>query len=109
MYDPWQSAIDAYLNLVQKALEINLYGPWLLCPVFVPLMKRNGYGRIVNVSSGAGSLNYMQSTSEKPVYEISKSTHNALAIKLASELSRMNILVNAVNSYVNNMLDNLVN
>lgn len=27
---------------------------------FFPPMKRNGYGRIVNVSSEAGSLHYMQ-------------------------------------------------
>lgn len=47
-------------------------------------MKRNGYGRIVKVSSGAGSLNYMEGGI--PAYGISKVALNALTRKLASEL-----------------------
>ena len=77
-----------------KALATNLYGPWLLCQAFIPLMKGNGYGRIVNVSSGAGSLHYMGGGT--PAYGISKAALNALTIKLASELSGTGILVNSV-------------
>ena len=40
LYDSWQSAIDADLDVVSKALSTNLYGPWLLCQIFVPLMKK---------------------------------------------------------------------
>src|SRR5919109_5493711 len=56
LYDTCQSTINADLDVVNEALMTNLYGPWLLCQAFIPMMKRNGYGRIVNVSSGAGSL-----------------------------------------------------
>jgi NAD(P)-dependent dehydrogenase (short-subunit alcohol dehydrogenase family) len=47
-------------------------------------MRKNHYGRIVNVSSGAGSLYYMDGGS--PAYSISKVALNALTRKLASEL-----------------------
>lgn len=94
LYDTFQSALTADLEVVSKALITNLYGPWLLCQAFLPLMKGNGYGRIVNVSSGAGSLHYMSGGT--PAYGISKAVHNALTIKLASELSRTGILVNSV-------------
>ena len=56
LYDTFQSAIGAGLEVVGKALTTNLYGPWLLCQAFIPLMKKSGYGRIVNVSRGASSL-----------------------------------------------------
>jgi NAD(P)-dependent dehydrogenase (short-subunit alcohol dehydrogenase family) len=94
LYDTFQSAIGADLEVVGKALTTNLYGPWLLCQAFIPLMKRSGYGRIVNVSSGAGSLHYMEGGT--PAYGISKVALNALTRKLDSELKGTNILVNSV-------------
>lgn len=75
LYDTFQSAIGADLEVVGKALATNLYGPWLLCQAFIPLMKKSGYGRIVNVSSGAGSLHYMEGGT--PAYGISKVALNA--------------------------------
>ena len=94
LYDSNQSTVNANLDIVSQALRTNLYGPWLLCQAFIPLMKRNNYGRIVNVSSGAGSLHYMDGGA--PAYGISKVALNALTKKLASELSGTNILVNSV-------------
>ena len=94
LYDSNHSAINANLDIVTQALKTNLYGPWLLCQAFIPLMRRNNYGRIVNVSSGAGSLHYMDGGA--PAYGISKVALNALTKKLASELSGTNILVNSV-------------
>jgi NAD(P)-dependent dehydrogenase (short-subunit alcohol dehydrogenase family) len=96
LYDSWQSAIDADLDIVSKALSTNLYGPWLLCQTFVPLMRKNGYGRIVNVSSGAGSLHYMDETSRAPAYSISKVALNALTRKFASQLWGTGVLINSV-------------
>ena len=94
LYDSWQDAIDADFQVVNRDLETNLFGPWRLCQVFIPLMKKNGYGRIVNVSSGAGSLHYMQGGA--PAYGISKVALNALTRKLAFELKGTGILVNSV-------------
>ena len=81
---------------VRTTLETNLIGPWRLCEAFIPLMKRNNYGRIVNVSSGAGALSEMADAPYAPAYSISKTALNALTIMLASELRGSNILVNAV-------------
>ncbi len=94
LYDSWQSAVNADLEIVNQALKTNLYGPWHMCKVFIPLMRKNGYGRIVNVSSGAGSLYAMGGGA--PAYGISKAALNALTRKLASELLGTGILVNAV-------------
>lgn len=94
LYDSNQSTLNANLDTVAQALQTNLYGPWLLCQAFIPLMKRNDYGRIVNVSSGSGSLYYMGG--ETPAYGISKVALNALTKKLASELKGTNILINSV-------------
>lgn len=94
LYDKDQSTMNADLELVTKAFTTNLFGPWLLCQAFVPLMEKNGYGRIVNVSSGAASMHYMEGGT--PAYGISKVALNALTRKLASELGRKNVLVNSV-------------
>jgi NAD(P)-dependent dehydrogenase (short-subunit alcohol dehydrogenase family) len=94
LYDSWQDTIEADLQVVTKALETNLYGPWRLCQVFIPLMKKNGYGRIVNVSSGAASLHYMEGGA--PAYGISKVALNVLTRKLSFELRGTGILVNSV-------------
>ena len=94
LYDTNQYAMNADLELVSKALTTNLYGPWLLCQAFIPLMEKNDYGRVVNVSSGAASLNYMEGGT--PAYGISKVALNALTRKLASELGRKNVLVNSI-------------
>jgi NAD(P)-dependent dehydrogenase (short-subunit alcohol dehydrogenase family) len=94
LYDTWQNAVDADLDVVNKALITNLFGPWRLSQLCIPIMKRKKYGRIVNVSSGAGSLNYMGSGT--PAYSLSKAALNALTRILAAELRGTGILVNAI-------------
>jgi NAD(P)-dependent dehydrogenase (short-subunit alcohol dehydrogenase family) len=56
LYDTWQNAVDADLDIVNQAIITNLFGPLRLSQICIPIMKRNKYGRIVNVSSGEGSL-----------------------------------------------------
>ena len=92
-YDSDQDALNADLEIAREALDTNLMGPWRVCQAFIPIMKNNGYGRIVNVSSQSGSLQNMGSTT--PAYSISKAALNALTIKLAKKLEGTGILVNA--------------
>ena len=92
--DRGQHGVDADLDVVRETLEMNLFGAWRLCEAFVPLMQRNRYGRIVNVSSGMGALNDMGGGA--PAYRVSKTSLNALTRILASELRGSGILVNSV-------------
>jgi NAD(P)-dependent dehydrogenase (short-subunit alcohol dehydrogenase family) len=94
LYDTWQSAVNADLEVVNQASRTNLLGPWKLSQLCIPLMKKNNYGRIVNVSSGVGSLHYMGSGS--PAYSVSKAALNAFSRTLAADLHGTGILVNSV-------------
>ena len=95
LYDAWQTTVDADLEVVNQAIITNLFGPWRLTQAFVPMMKTNNYGRIVNVSSLGGSLQYMK-YGGTPAYSISKAALNVLTRKLAAELVNTGILVNSV-------------
>ena len=92
--DDGQGGVDADLDRVREALEANLFGAWRLCEVAIPLMRRNGYGRIVNVSSGLGALEDMGGG--QPGYRLSKAGLNVLTRILSSELRGAGILVNSV-------------
>jgi len=95
MLDPRGSRVlDSKLVTWRDTLETNLIGPLLLAQVLVPLMKRNGYGRIVNVSSGQGQLSDMGVGT--PAYRVSKTALNALTRTLAAELKGSGILVNSM-------------
>jgi NAD(P)-dependent dehydrogenase (short-subunit alcohol dehydrogenase family) len=93
--DEGQSGAEADLDRVREALEANLFGAWRLCEAAIPHMRRERYGRIVNVSTGLAALEDMGGGS--PGYRISKTSLNALTRILASELRGSGILVNAVN------------
>jgi NAD(P)-dependent dehydrogenase (short-subunit alcohol dehydrogenase family) len=95
LYDTWQNTVDADLEVVNDALRTNLFGPWRLSQAFIPMMKANKYGRIVNVSSLGGSLQYTN-YGGTPAYSISKAALNILTRKLAAELVNTGILVNSV-------------
>lgn len=88
------SVFNLKISTLQTTLETNTFGPLLLCQALVPLMKEHNYGRVVNVSSGAGQLHDMGTG--YPSYRISKTALNAVTRIVANELKGTNILVNAV-------------
>jgi NAD(P)-dependent dehydrogenase (short-subunit alcohol dehydrogenase family) len=77
----------------RRSMEANVYGPLVLCQALMPGMLERGYGRIVNVSSGAGQLSSM--TDYAPPYALSKAALNALTRLLAHAGQGHNVLVNA--------------
>ncbi len=91
-YDTWQRAGTADLRVVEEALEVNLLGAWRMTQALLPLLRASAHGRVVNVSSGAGSITTM--TGGPPAYSVSKAALNALTRLLAADLRP--ILVNAV-------------
>ncbi|MDE2222791.1 MAG: SDR family oxidoreductase [Candidatus Omnitrophica bacterium] len=82
------------LTTVRETMETNVYGPYLLTQALVPLMRKNNYGRIVNMSSGLGRLSEMGAN--YPAYRMSKTAINAITRVLSSELAGTNILVNSM-------------
>jgi len=94
-YDTWEKVEDADIEgTVTEAIRTNLLGPWRTSKAFLPLLRRSRAGRIVNVSSEAGSLAKMGGG--PPAYQVTKAALNALTRTLAGELLETRILVNAV-------------
>ena len=75
-----------------RAWQANALGAWRLAVAAIPLMR--GQGRIVNVSSEAGSLASMSTYA--PAYSVSKAAMNAVTRVLAADLAGTGILVNSV-------------
>ncbi len=93
-YDTWNRAATTDLDFVRDAFETNLFGAWALTQALLPQLRASGHGRIVNVSSGSGSLSSMGGGT--PAYQVSKAALNALTRTLAGELRGDGILVNAI-------------
>jgi len=77
----------------RAVLEVNLTAPFLLMRAVLPHMKRQQYGRIINVSSTAGR---MVSTLGGAHYTTSKTGLLGLTRAAAKELGSHGITVNAV-------------
>jgi NAD(P)-dependent dehydrogenase (short-subunit alcohol dehydrogenase family) len=73
--------LDIGDDLLRNTLEVNLLGPLRTARVFLPPMLERGYGRLVNVSSGAGSVS--EAGAYTPAYSISKAALNMLTRQLA--------------------------
>ena len=92
------SIFKVRVETINKAMTTNVYGPFFLSQALVPLMKKNNYGRIVNMSSGLGQLSEMGGG--YPAYRFSKTGINALTRMLNAELEgdapTSNILVKSM-------------
>lgn len=88
------SVLEVDPGLVAATWNTNALAPLRLIQAIVPLMRENGWGRIVNVSSGMGQLAEMGGF--WPGYRMSKAALNALTRLTASELKDGNIKINSV-------------
>lgn len=73
-------------------LSVNLKAPFLIIREVSKIMKKNGYGRIINISSIFGVI----SREKRTIYSASKFGLRGLTIASSNELARHNILVNTV-------------
>lgn len=81
-------------STIQKTFATNTLGPFLLTQKIFPLMQQEGYGRVVNVSSGMAQLSEHQTASA--AYRISKTALNMVTNLFASEVNGSDICVNSV-------------
>lgn len=85
--------LDISLEEWGKTMLVNLTGPFLFTKAVIPSMKKNGYGRIVNISSSAGRS---VSTLGGAHYTASKAGLLGFTRAVAKEVAASGITVNAV-------------
>lgn len=98
-----KSVEEEDIEEIRQTFDTNVIGTWNVTQKFIPLLRKSEHGRIVNVSSGAGSYNdpeygFLKGAMGIPCsgYGLSKLAVNGLTIKTAKELEKDHILVNAV-------------
>jgi NAD(P)-dependent dehydrogenase (short-subunit alcohol dehydrogenase family) len=92
------------LDTFRRTYETNVFGVAAVTNAFLPLLRRSAKPRIVNLSSGTGSLAW--STGPNPqfrsgsgagaAYRSSKTALNALTVFYALELAEAGVKVNAL-------------
>ena len=101
------------LEEVRAVFETNVFGVLAVTQAMLPLLREAPAARIVNVSSGAGSLTRNADPAHPgralfgPSYAASKTALNAMTLAMAIELESTAIKVNAVSpgfirTYLNN-------
>jgi NAD(P)-dependent dehydrogenase (short-subunit alcohol dehydrogenase family) len=95
---------DIDIDTFRRTYETNVFGVVAVTNAFLPLLRRSARPRIVNVSSGTGSLGW--STGPNPqfrpgsgagaAYRSSKTALNALTVYYALELADAGVKVNAL-------------
>jgi len=72
--------------------RVNVRAPFLLCRALLPVMRRKGWGRIVNISSVFGKV----SREQRGSYSASKFALDGLTAALAAEAAKDGVLANCV-------------
>jgi 3-oxoacyl-[acyl-carrier protein] reductase len=80
------------LEAWDRLIEVNLRGTYLMCHAVVPVMRRQKYGRIVNISSLAG----LKAAPRSTAYSASKAGVIGLTRALAMDVGAWGITVNAI-------------
>jgi NAD(P)-dependent dehydrogenase (short-subunit alcohol dehydrogenase family) len=83
---------DADFEAWEKAIDINLNGPFFCARALAPSMAHQGGGKIINISSGLGQMPFPRFCA----YSVSKAGIIQLTRSLSEELKEMNIQVNAI-------------
>jgi 3-oxoacyl-[acyl-carrier protein] reductase len=84
--------VDFPIDSWKRVIDINLNGVFYVCRAIVPLMRANGYGRIVNVASVAGK----EGNPNASAYSASKAGVIGFTKSLAKELATSGVLANCI-------------
>jgi NAD(P)-dependent dehydrogenase (short-subunit alcohol dehydrogenase family) len=85
------------LDTIRTVLETNVFGVIRTTNAMLPLLRRSPSPRIVNMSSGVGSLARQRAGDAGPIgvaYAPSKTYLNAVTLQYVRELEGSNILIN---------------
>ena len=100
--DRAQQASEQTLDTWRKTFDTNVLGLIATTQAFLPLLRKSDAGRIVNLSSILGSIEFhatpgspVYESKDTPAYNVSKSAVNAYTVQLAYELKDTKIKVNA--------------
>jgi NAD(P)-dependent dehydrogenase (short-subunit alcohol dehydrogenase family) len=84
----WKSIWKITPEEWQAIFQVNVFAMVALCNAFAPGMKRRGYGRIINLTSGIRDIPQLAP------YSVSKAAVDKYSRDLAAELQGTNVLVN---------------
>jgi NAD(P)-dependent dehydrogenase (short-subunit alcohol dehydrogenase family) len=94
---------SADVGVVQKIFDTNFFGALRVAQTMLPLLRKSAAGRIVNISSGLGSLTFNSDPAwtgrdvKLIGYNASKAALNMLTVHLAYEVRDTKIKVNSAN------------
>ena len=92
----------ASLDEIRAVWETNVFGALAVYQAMLPLLRESSEARIVNVSSGVGSLTtnadpaYPYHAMFGPIYPASKAALNAMTLAMMIELESTDIKINLV-------------
>lgn len=96
------TASTASLDEVRAIWDVNVFGVLAVYQAMLPLLRASSDARIVNVSSGVGSLasnadpRFPYRTIYGPGYAASKTAENAMTLAMMIELEQTDIKINLV-------------
>jgi NAD(P)-dependent dehydrogenase (short-subunit alcohol dehydrogenase family) len=102
--DDARTAPETDVDALRRTFETNVFGVVAVTNAFLPALRRSSAGRIVNISSGTGSLGrstapdarFAFGAGEAAGYRASKAALNALTVFYAQALADVGIKVNAL-------------
>ncbi len=97
--DPEKDA-EGYRNAFQTVYNVNVTSVALCMALFLPLLRKSSDGRIINVSSGRGSIGInaaglLPPTTSVP-YSISKTALNALTVEMSRYAENKDVVFQTV-------------
>jgi NAD(P)-dependent dehydrogenase (short-subunit alcohol dehydrogenase family) len=101
------------IEVLRRTYDTNFFGAFAVLKAMLPLLKKSEAGRVVNLSSGLGSLaqtgtpDYEFAPVNLLAYNSSKTALNAMTVQLANELRSTPMKINSADpGYVATDLNN---
>jgi len=84
---------DLSLDDWHRVINVNLHGTFHLSRMFLPIMRTQNYGKVINVTS---QMAFLPHPSASPSYEVSKAAITALTRHLSLQYAKYKVCINAI-------------